>query len=114
MEMLRGHGAVRAKARAIFDAALLVCAIAAPMVVVTVYAMYRWNEQRPSGYPWQLVTFGGYSLWALMMRGASSRLSSVQLAAAVVALVLMAVCLVLFVHSSALGLGLGIERAISD
>lgn len=100
----------RAMGLMVFDAALLTYAIAAPTIVITVYAMFLLNEHRPVSYPWQLFMFVSQSVIALAVRHLLRRLSSWRLAVFAVALALMIATLILFVRSSADGLALAIER----
>lgn len=116
MEMMVGPSKVteskrRAMGLMVFDAALLAYAIAAPTIVITVYAMFLLNEHRPVSYPWQLVMFGSQSVVALAVRHLLRRLSPWRLAVFAVAFAMMMVTLILFVRSSADGLALAIERA---
>lgn len=116
MEMMVGPSKVteskrRAMGLMVFDAALLAYAIAAPTIVITVYAMFLLNEHRPVSYPWQLFMFGSQSAVALAVRHLLRRLSPWRLAVFVVAFAIMVATLILFVRSSADGLALAIERA---
>ena len=119
MEIMRGQAATGSKARAlharVFDAALLAFAIIPPTIVATVYAMFLLNDQKPAGYPWQLFSYGGYSIVALSVRHASRRASLARFAAPAfwLAMMIMAVSLILFVTSSASGLALAIERTVA-
>lgn len=114
MEMLRGQVETESKTQSmgwrIFDAVSLALAIVPPTVVATVYAMFLSTGYRPIGYPWQLVSFGGFSVVAWAVRCASGRMSVARLALFGVAAVLMTIGLILFVRASAIGLALDIKR----